>query len=126
MKDQLVVIKTAELAKEKGFDINTYSNCWLKTLDGEIIHNSERKNIFEHDRCEPFLMQPTQVQLQKWLREKHDIDITINRSWTMNRSYYYCILQELTFDNILQQESTPDRSYEQSLEDALQESLKLI
>ena len=42
MSDRLIEFRTAEILKEKNFDVNTYSNCWVKTLDGDIIHNSER------------------------------------------------------------------------------------
>lgn len=68
--DTKVTFKTAKLAKEVGFDLNTYSDCWVKTLDGKIIHNSERENRAEHDRCQQYIMQPTQTTLWKWMREK--------------------------------------------------------
>ena len=32
-----VNIELAKLLKQKGWDINTYSHCWVKTLDGEIF-----------------------------------------------------------------------------------------
>ena len=77
MKDELVSFKTATLAKEKGLEINTYSDCWVKTLDGRIIHNSERKDTSEDGRCEQILMQPTQTYLQRWLRETKKINVWI-------------------------------------------------
>ena len=40
IEPKYVTFEQAKLLKEKGWDINTYSNCWVKTLDGEIIHNS--------------------------------------------------------------------------------------
>ena len=66
-----VDFKIAELLKDKGWNINTYSNCWVKTLDGKIIHNKDRENIQEHDRCEQYLMQPTISEVVMWLSEQH-------------------------------------------------------
>lgn len=82
MEDQLISFETAKLAKEKGFDLNTYSNCWVKTLDGDVIHNSERRNISEHDRCTQHLMQPTQSLLQKWLLEKHNLFVSVELAYS--------------------------------------------
>ena len=116
MKEQLTVFKTARLAKEKGFNISTYSNCWVKTLDGKIMHNSERRDCAEHDRCETYLSQPSQTMLQKWLREVHNINV-------------YCVCRggEWTYwidkTSPLSQEST---TYEKALEEGLQEGLNLI
>ena len=85
---------TAELAKLKGFDVNTGPNCWVKTLDGEIIHNKLRKDTPEHDRSKLHLLQPTQTILQKWLREVHNIEVSVNVNF-YNKSkklgYYYSI-----------------------------------
>ncbi len=74
--------------------------------------------------------------IQKWIRDKFDIDINIVRSWTMNNSYYYFITikndidmhEELgeKFRNDLQQMSEPNRSYEQSLKDAIEKVIKII
>lgn len=71
-----VDIKIAELLHKNGWTENTYSHCWVKTLDGEVIHNSERKNIPEHDRCETYLMQPTLAEVAMWLYDKHGIWIS--------------------------------------------------
>jgi hypothetical protein len=68
-----VEIELAKLLKENGWTKNTYSNCWVKTLDGEIIHNKDRKNNPEHDRCEIYLMQPTIADVVMWFYEKYGI-----------------------------------------------------
>lgn len=75
-----VSFEIAKLLKEKGWDTNTYSNCWVKTLDGEIIHNKDRKNIPEHDRCETYLMQPTIAEVVMWLYEKHGVWVCIDKA----------------------------------------------
>lgn len=83
-----VNIEIAKLLKEKGWDIDTYSNCWLKTLDGDIIHNSEKKNIFEHERCEVYLMQPTIFEVVIWLYEKYSIWVTVSECNGIPGFYY--------------------------------------
>lgn len=47
-------------------------------MDGDIIHNSEKKNIFEHDRCETYLMQPTIAEVVMWLYEKYNIWVKVD------------------------------------------------
>lgn len=64
--------ETCLLAKEKGFNEQTFSNCWVKTLDGDIIHNSESGD----QRCEQYVMQPSFMQLQDYIR-KRGIDICV-------------------------------------------------
>ena len=76
--ETLIQFKTAELAKEKVYNINTYSNCWVKTTDNKIIHNSERDDMnYLHDRVTTHLFQPSQSALQKWLREVHNILVDV-------------------------------------------------
>ena len=75
MKYKLITKETAILAKECGFDECTYSDCWVETLDGDIIHNDDRRSIPEHDRCVSVLSQPSQYQLQSWLRKTFDIHV---------------------------------------------------
>jgi hypothetical protein len=75
----LITFEIAELLKEKGWNTNTYSNCWVKTLDGDIIHNKDRKSCPEHDRSEQYLMQPKIVDVVMWLWETHKIWISMDR-----------------------------------------------
>lgn len=123
MKDQLISYYTAKLAKEKGFDVNTYSNCWVKTLDNRIIHNSEIKDTAEDERCEQYLMQPTQTLLQKWLREKREIDITIS---LVSIGYRYYIHKNRNYTNNGESYPFISHIYEEVLEKALQTALNLI
>lgn len=67
---------TANLIKQMGWETNTFSHCWVKTLDGEIIHNRDRKSIPEHDRCEVILMQPTMIEVIEWIWEMRGIWIS--------------------------------------------------
>jgi hypothetical protein len=86
---------TAELLNQKGWNINTGPNCWVKTLDGDIIHNHDRKDCAEHDRCKQYLMQPEQWRVVEWLRINHGIWISVD--WmTRTKPYhsgYFCHLR---------------------------------
>lgn len=115
---KLVKYDTALLAKEKGFDVQTYSDCWVETLDGEIIHNSDRKNIPEHDRCRTHLLQPSLELLSRWLRIKHDINIALTKGKVLN----WMVLVES--NNVEKFEM--DGDYELVFEKAINYALKLI
>jgi hypothetical protein len=106
MKEELITFETAKLAKEKGFDLNGHTN-------DEVS--------------------PTQSLLQKWLREVHKINVESN--YLPNIPGYRCLFVPMT-DKISMEEkyklfskyygrNTHD-SYEEALEEGLQEALKLI
>lgn len=132
MREQLITYETAQLAKIKNFDINTTGDCWVKTLDGDIIHNSARKNCIEHDRCEQYLMQPSQTLLQKWLREKHNTIITVFPFTITNFITDDIDDDEFIFSYVIHQNSffmkdnTDFKTYETALEHALQEALNIL
>lgn len=120
MKEQLIKYKTAVLAKEKGFFIwqperyNTIGECiytpMLKYVNNRLI-TPDRNQVYA----------PTQSLLQKWLREEHHIDIIVTSKIL---GYSYCIYNRYppkttTNNNLFEH-------YEEALEEALHESLKLI
>lgn len=116
MTDQLVSFETAKLAKEKGFNIQTIH--WydqtetlnpIKGIRGSMCYTNEG-------------YAPTQSLLQRWLREVHDIHICIEVY--EDNTYEAGIISDL-----IQEEWEDDVSfstYEEALEWALQECLKLI
>lgn len=67
---------------------------------------------------------PTLYQAQEWLRGK-EIDICICRSFSMKHSYHYEILINQDYDNLIQQDCIPNRTYEASLSEAISKSLEL-
>jgi hypothetical protein len=81
MREKLISIKTAELAKEKGF--NWYCE------GGYIQERFLEKNNYSHEfklilHCDhlvkiplhnPYYDAPTQSLLQKWLREVHNLQV---------------------------------------------------
>ena len=134
MEDQLVGFETAKLAKEKGFDGLVrdayYANspelsklmreeCW----DGYPV-NSEDK---------AYLATPTQSLLQRWLREVHKIHsfAWCNASgwgWEIEKTNGTHISIMDIDGNVkgTEPESGMFKTYEDALEEGLQEALKAI
>ena len=146
MEEQFVSFKTTLLAKEKGFDISTLTIFANEDEDckydpykkGDVIISFPNESFTGIDKYSSVLeyhsyknsstitTAPTQSLLQKWLREKNNIDITIHRSFSMKNSYHYCLIRNNDYDNELQQEVRKDRKYEEALEEALYQALLLI
>jgi len=143
MKDQLITFETAKLAKELGFDefTNTSFILYLKDGDGEYRDTQYRKDDVEassfingrnshHFKSEYYEIysRPTQSLLQKWIREKHNLHIHFN---TTTDNKWYCTLVMTNNDagfmggGCLKKKTEHD-SYEQALEEALFEALKLV
>lgn len=75
MEDQLISFETAKLAKEKGFEEKTKT--WYN-FSGLSV-SGEQSQYPSNDKRFPSYSRPTQSLLQRWLREKHRIDIDISR-----------------------------------------------
>ena len=128
MGEQLVTFKTAEFAKKNGFNCET--RCYYNE-DKSISYF--RLTCNEHKE---FCSAPTQSLLQKWLREKHNIDVEsylvtcvkgyheLYRKIYHNKLYQYSLYK----NGIQQHVSINDNnlSYEDALENGLFEGLKLI
>lgn len=93
MKEQLIGFKTAKLAKEKGFDLQSldcynergylYSNGWCEKVDDhfeETFSNTELDRVFLS-----YYTAPTQSLIQRFIRENRGVHIEIHR----NASGYY-------------------------------------
>lgn len=124
MKEQLISLETAKLAKEKGFNEPCYA------------YYSESRDLMDHISAFPgyynvgeqvdILAAPTQSLLTKWLRETHKTYIQI---FLVDEWGYWCY-------EILTADSAPDRivasgskcypTYEEALEEGLFQALKLI
>ena len=115
MEEQLIAYSTANLAKEKGFDIESnghaYFNVNGKIVEGHIAFSGEYENLG---------LAPTQSLLQRWLREKHKIDVWCERFSTEEPWIWQCPKANRT--RILDSYYI----YEEALEKGLQEALKLI
>lgn len=123
MQDTLISYKTAFLAKERGFDEICYDNVWndgCYSHSGFAASNSDYTTI----RCSA----PTQSLLQKWLREKYNIFVTVDISPYCKNIYSAGVLSlssknqgERLLDGF-----TMYPTYEEALEEGLREALKLI
>ena len=77
MKEQLISLKTAKLAKEKGFNEPCLVNVWKDNNDYYYIHLAipQCNDDYLTIRCSA----PIQSVLQQWLREIHFIHVEICR-----------------------------------------------
>lgn len=144
MTEELISFETAKLAKEKGFDEICY---YLYDLEEESIGAFENGKFHKNSkinlpiRSEDIVTAPTQSLLQKWLREEHRIHITIRHYTNCPTSRF----DDMDYDDELgsygieiHEPNTQDEcdiyvnsnflgeTYEEVLEIALQEALKII
>ena len=151
--EDLISIKTAKLAQEKGFNIPTlffYFKSYNAGLEYILVNElqSQFGKIIQsenHNNASWILSRvsaPTQSLLQKWLREVHNcfIDILPHRDgdsknkqwknkedvfWTVEVDYYGKNFEiELTDDSDFTQHF--NKTYEEALEIGLYQALKLI
>lgn len=121
MKEQIINLETAKLAKEKGFDLKV-----IKHYKGdELIYNGSLYNFNNPEEQSQWNIElnsaPTQSLLQKWLREKNII-IEIGLDQTSYPKYCFNIYKYEDFGN-WEDIKNPDwglfSSYEKALEEAL-------
>ena len=141
MKEELISFETAKLAKEKGFDLLS-NNFYCENYEGlcnegdEFLYVYSLKNSIydcnnEFEEGERFYAN-SQALFQKWLREVHNIFISIfpiglsldNKNGYRFR-YEIIDLKEL---KIIQDDKSllGFLTYEEALEIALQKTLKII
>jgi len=121
MEDELIKFETAKLAKEKGFDLESSGVYDEKCVLGINHHDYRRlyKNSLEDNWN---TAAPTQSLLQRWLREVHNIHLTvIHRLDISNYKEYYDYLLEKT--EVKYRHYT---SWEEALEIGLYQALLLI
>lgn len=134
MKEQLVNLETAKLAKEKGF--NTYNMYWYNSI-GNLVNTLGTEIYYKSNQNEYNLREniyaPTQSLLQKWLREVHNIHIVLEDSFnteTLQIKYYpvlYPFIKNKDKDNGYDYLGDVwSNTYEEALEIGLQEALKII
>ena len=111
MKEELVSFKTAKLAKEKGFD----EICSYLYENSKVIVYTTHKNSGLNKHFD-WYSAATQSLLQKWLREAHEIFVSVDVNFNV-KIYYKDELHNEIFNF---------NSYEEALEKGLQEGLKLI
>lgn len=137
MKDVLVGFRVAKLAKEKGFDEISnnvlaestpelyLNNFKIKDVDKEYPVTNTTLSIFVNTSKEKFYSAPTQSLLQKWLREKYNIHISMDFYQIDSLRYDYTIWYKDFLNRSCFKEGSGE-TFELALEEALQEALKLI
>ena len=119
MNEQLISFETAKLAKEKGF-FNGGIFYFFKN-NGELTYKDRSDKFVSYD-----ISAPTQSLLQKWLREKHKIIVSINILADLS---YYCLIIDINENKLNLSNQSKNIGfiiYEDALEDGLFEALKLI
>ena len=155
MEEQLISFETAKLAKEKGFSMPCISHWSTHDHDGKqnkCIYKSENDNLYGNygyldwndnheflgyisNKDEKRYSAPTQSLLQKWLREEYNciVDVYWNRverekphfEWYSTIDYHGKNMENKITDDA-DFVSNIYTSYEEALEIALYEALKLI
>lgn len=151
MKEQHILLPTAKLLLEKGFDEFTCGSLtkYLKTqkdneypngggpfsmTKGEIEYENgyfKNSSFDRKNKSYQIYSAPTQTIVQKWLRDTHKLHIEIVLGHDEKETWYdfYVYKIELGYDDDFIADSCNmdgDNSYENCLETALQEALKLI
>jgi len=135
MTEKLIEFETAKLAKEVGF--NWFTRNYFGQINAEPFETHENSlDDYNSSRWDEkggeWISLPTQSLLQKWLRDTHNIHITVDS--------YHCIGRTKPFglsidylhesgkwdDYVDYRDDTDFETYEEALEKGLVEGLKLI
>jgi len=116
MKEQLIGLECAKLAKEKGFGIET-----------ELVYHENKlwhiTNLIQFYKGK-YDFAPTQSLLQKWLREKKGIIVEV--AWYHNGKVAKWISKTWEVETAKYKAGDEKDTYEEALEEGLKEALKLI
>jgi len=141
MKEETITLKTAKLAKEKGFDV-ACDNAYFETIEHTVDDPRSGTGEFTFSYQPPRILQnrynggdtytkkvceaPTQSLVQKWLREVHNLHVTTVSSRDGTWGYWIYTLKnygEITSPSL---EDEVFSSYENAIEGGLREALKII
>lgn len=119
ISDTLISFETAKLAKEKKF--------WgVFLLYSAMSKKIWRTHFLGDDEFKENYPAPTQSLLQKWLRDTHNIYLTVIPSYTddnlLKSKYYF----EIFHIRKLKQFHGDFKTYEEALEEGLQTALKQL
>jgi len=137
MNKYFVIFEQALALKELGFDEPCLAyypkECSYHKYYNTPLHEIifvwsmiEGVPIKNNDDLESVLFTvPLYSQAFDWFRNNYSLDISIHRSWAMDNSYYYIIIQNMDYNKITQQESIPNRSHVQAELECLDEIIKI-
>ena len=105
---EVISFEIAKKLKEKGFreKVNAYYGKHENIFD---VHPALDMNDADYRASAP-----TISQVLKWLREEKKIYIMIDRSFSVKNSWHYVICNNDDFEHLIQQESIPNRKWEQA------------
>ena len=142
MEEQYITFETAQLSKEKGFNVHVNNAYDLKGEFGnyyDIVNESPFDYEDDHiDYDSLRYSAPTQALLQKWLRKVHQIYVDVDIDQTSAPKFCYMISRFIGNPmNLAAEEwdwqNLPNgadwglhRKWEDALEEGLFEALKLI
>jgi len=115
-----IKLATAKIAKEKEFNLKVTSYASLdEKYDGEVTYYDAYGYPYNWNIPTHTVSLPTQSELQRWLREEHDIHIEISRQYERG---FYLYEYHIAVGNSVFGFST----YEEALEEGLIKALELI
>jgi hypothetical protein len=136
---RLVTFEMAHSLAEKGFNKYCADGYFIKShIDYSIPNNDSvfeseiGKRIFDIEYCwfedeieigSDIIYAPTEMQVMEWLRDEKKIYIMIDRSFAVSNSWHYVIVVDDDFENLIQQESTPNKGWDDALRDAIEYSV---
>lgn len=142
MYEEIISLKTAKLAKKVGYistdnDITSEKYLYQDQVWNIKEHQEKNKNdIYYYERAELDKNEYeacSQSTLQRWIRENHNIHIIIEYSSSLKKYSHMIYLSdadkveiELTKLSVKLKTYYKFKTYEEALETALFESLKLI
>lgn len=115
MTDQLITLKTAKLAKEKGFTCNPSDCNWT------YLHENGMAMQYNEKTC---VLIPTQSLLQRWFREVYHISIDVISMYEGDYGFEINVLRDGHYYVHIKRRNVG--TYEEALEEGLQESFKLV
>lgn len=124
MKEKLITFKTAKLAKEKKFNLEVKASWGSEAGSGKKMFSDNfmlSNRDMQSDKNG--FTRPSQTLLQKWLREKHNIDIVIKPMTGDIKGQKNYAADVMIFGNTYYQKLARADSYEDALENGLYEAL---
>jgi len=118
MKEELISYQTIKLLKEKEFDCKKYLS-----LDSDNPKNLTSN--YNPAKYQPWYYKITQSLLQRWLREVHNIDVFPVACFIGEPKYKYSYYI-LKANDDLDTDGCETETYEEALEQGLQEALTFI
>ena len=129
LMEDVISFETSKLAKKSGFVFNGRTNDWMQTT---LPYNEDgTRDIRIRDGGGDIFPAPTQALLQKWLRERHHIQVEVNYRKFPVKTYdgYFFICATTKYHRIesyLGNDGIGFKTYEDALEAGLQCGINMI